>query len=217
VIDDYHGCKDADELIQKDPALWQEAVQKYRPALEWLLEKYVAKYDLKTEKGFQEYATEAKRLIDQIDAEDAVLREKYERIVSERLGISLEAFRAKKVAQPEKKRLKKTTVVKNTTVESRAEKSLAALAQSGKVDLGGFEVKKFDQDELSFIFDEKYGGWGSEELAREATALIEKVESERLNEERKTLEEQIRQAEKDGNEQLEGELMQKLSKMLRRK
>ena len=172
---------------------------------------------MKTEKGFQEYATEAKRLIDQIDAEDAVLREKYERIVSERLGISLEAFRAKKVAQPEKKRLKKTTVVKNTTVESRAEKSLAALAQSGKVDLGGFEVKKFDQDELSFIFDEKYSGWGSEELAREATALIEKVESERLNEERKTLEEQIRQAEKDGNEQLEGELMQKLSKMLRRK
>ena len=54
-------------------------------------------------------------------------------------------------------------------------------------------------------------------MAREATALIEKVESERLNEERKTLEEQIRQAEKDGNEQLEGELMQKLSKMLRRK
>ena len=217
VIDDYHGCKDADELIQKDPALWQEAVQNYRPALEWLLEKYVAKYNLKTEKGFQEYATEAKRLIEQIDPEDTVLREKYEKIASERLGISLEAFRAKKIAQPEKKRLKKTAVVKSTTVESRAEKSLAALAQSGKVDLGDFEVKQFDDDELSFIFDEKYGNWGSDELAREAEALLVKVKSERLEEERKNLEEQIRQAEEGGDEQLESELMQKLNKILRQK
>ena len=63
VIDDYHGCKDADELIQKDPKLWQEATENYRPALEWLLEKYEVKYNLKTERGFQEYCNEAKRLI----------------------------------------------------------------------------------------------------------------------------------------------------------
>lgn len=217
VIDDYHGCKDADELIQKDPKLWQEAVNNYRPALEWLLEKYISKYNLKTEKGFQEYATEAKRLIDQIDPEDTVLREKYERIVSERLGISLEAFRAKKVAQPEKKKLKKTNVVKSTTVESRAEKNLAALAQSGKVDLGDFEVKKFDEDELSFIFDERYGKWGESELQKEATELMKKVQSERLESEQKDLEEQIRRAEEKGDEKLEGELMLKLSKILRQK
>ena len=217
VVDDYHGCKDADELIQKDPALWQEAVQDYRPALEWLLEKYVAKYNLKTEKGFQEYTTEAKRLIDQIDPADTVLREKYERIVADRLGISLEAFRAKKVAQPEKKKLKKTNVVKSTTVESRAEKNLAALAQSGKVDLGDFEVRKYDEDELSFIFDEEYGKWSDADLKKEATELMKKAELERLDAERRDLEEQIRQAEEKGDEKLEGELMLKLSKMLRQK
>ena len=217
VVDDYHGCKDADELIQKDPALWQEAVQNYRPALEWLLEKYVAKYNLKTEKGFQEYTTEAKRLIDQIDPADTVLREKYERIVADRLGISLEAFRAKKVAQPEKKKLKKTNVVKSTTVESRAEKNLAALAQSGKVDLGDFEVRKYDEDELSFIFDEEYGKWSDADLQKEATELMKKAELERLDAERRDLEEQIRQAEEKGDEKLEGELMLKLSKMLRQK
>ena len=215
VIDEYHGCKDADELIQKDPQLWQDAVQNYRPALEWLLEKYVAKYDLKTEKGFQEYATEAKRLIDQIDLADTVLREKYERIVSERLGISLEAFRAKKVAQPEKKKLKKVNVVKNTTVVSRVEKNLAALAQSGKVDLGDFELREFDADELSFIFDERYGKWSDADLQREATDLVKKARAERLEVERKELEEMIRQAEENGDEKLEGELMLKLSKMLR--
>ena len=217
MVDDYHGCKDADELIQKDPKLWQEAVQNYRPALEWLLEKYVAKYNLKTEKGFQEYTTEAKRLIEQIDPIETVLREKYERIVSERLGISLEAFRAKKVVQPEKKKLKKTNVVKNTTVVSRVEKNLAALAQSGKVDLDDFEVKKYDTDELSFIFEERYGKWNDADLQREALDLMQKAKAERLDAERKELEQMIRQAEENGDEKLEGELMQKLSKMLRQK
>ena len=131
VIDDYHGCKDADELIQKDPKLWQEAVENYQPALEWLLEKYVGKYNLKTEKGFQEYATESKRLIDQIDPEDVVLREKYERIVADRLGISLEAFRAKKIAQPEKKKLKKANISGDAVMESKVEKNLAALKIHG--------------------------------------------------------------------------------------
>ena len=217
VIDDYHGCKDADELIQKDPKLWQEAVQNYRPALEWLLEKYVDKYNLKTEKGFQEYATEAKRLIEQIDPADTVLREKYERQVSERLGISLEAFRAKKVAQPEKKKLKKTNVVKNTTVVSRAEKNLAAIAAFGKVDLGDFEVQNFNQDELSLIFEEQYGKWKAEDLQKEAKNLIAKAESERREVERRELEEQIRAAEESGNEALENELLQKMNKLLRSK
>jgi len=217
IIDDYHGCKDADELIQKDAKLWEEAVQNYRPALEWLLEKYIEKYNLKTEKGFQEYATEAKRLIEQIDPADTVLREKYERIVAERLGISLEAFRAKKVAQPEKKHLKKVNVVKNTTNESRAEKNLAALAQSGKVDLGDFEVKTFDRDELSFIFDERYGKWSETELAREADDLMKKVRSERREAERRELELEIRQAEANNDEELVGELMLKMSKILREK
>ena len=182
-----------------------------------MLEKYVAKYNLKTEKGFQEYATEAKRLIDQIDPEDTVLREKYERIVAERLGISLEAFRAKKVIQPEKKKLKKTNVVKTTTIESKAEKNLAALAQSGKVDLGDFEVKKFDEDELSFMFDEQYGKWNGNDLQREADDLIKKVTNERKDLERRELEDQIRKAEEAGDEKLEEELMLKLNKILREK
>ena len=216
VIDDYHGCKDADELIQKDPKLWQEAVNSYRPALEWLLEKYETKYNLKTEKGFQEYATEAKRLIEQIDPADTVLREKYERQVAERLGISLDAFRAKKVSKEEKK-LKKTNVVKNTTVVSRAEKNLAAIAQHGKVDLGDFEVMKFNEDELSLIFEEQYGKFTAPELQREANNLMKKALAERRGAEQKELEEQIRVAEEKGDDAQVEELMKKLSELLRKK
>jgi DNA primase len=216
IIDDYHGCKDADELIQKDPKLWQDAVNSYRPALEWLLEKYETKYNLKTEKGFQEYATEAKRLIDQIDPADTVLREKYERQVAERLGISLEAFRAKKVST-EKRKLKKTNVVKSTTIVSRAEKNLAAIARFGTVDLSDFEVMKFNEDELSLIYDEQYAGWKEPELEKEVASLIKKATVERRAAEQKELEEQIRQAEEKGDDAQVGELMKKLSELLRKK
>ncbi len=217
VIDDYHGCKDADELIQKDPKLWQGAVQKYRPALEWLLGKYETKYDTRTEKGFQEYAAEAKRLIEETGVEDATLRERYERIAAEKLGISLEAFRAKKIEQPEKKKLKKMKAPQDAQVESRAEKSLAAIVEVGKIAVEDVEVRKHNKKELELIFEEQYGKFSKTELEREALGLVKRVKTERLAEERRELEEQIRQAEEAGDEARENELLQKMSEILRKK
>ena len=212
VIDDYHGCKDADELIQKDPKLWQEATQSYRPALEWLLEKYEGKYNLKTEKGFAEYAAAAKSLID--DVEDAVLREKYERIVSERLGISLEAFRAKKVKAPEKK-MKKNVAVKGDKAKiSRAEKNLAALVKNGPVALDDFEpADGLDDDELALIYDELYAKMDKSAREKEAKNLYEKVKRERLEAERAALAEEIRKAEEAGDDARVDELLLAMQKL----
>lgn len=212
VIDDYHGCKDADELIQKDPALWQKATQSYRPALEWLLEKYEGQFNLKTEKGFAEYASEAKRLID--DVEDAVLREKYERMVSDRLGISLEAFRAKKVVKAEKK-MKKNVAVKGDKAEiSRAEKNLAALVKNGPVALDDFEpVAGLDDDELALIFDELYTKLDKAGREREAKNLLKKVMRERLEAERAALAEAIRVAEEAEDDEKVDELLREMQKL----
>ena len=212
VIDDYHGCKDADELIQKDPALWQKATQSYRPALEWLLEKYEGQFNLKTEKGFAEYAAEAKRLID--DVEDAVLREKYERIVSDRLGISLEAFRAKKVVKAEKK-MKKNVAVKGEKAEiSRAEKNLAALVKNGPVELDEFEpVAGLDDDELALIYDELYAKLDKAGREREAKNLYKKVMRERLEAERAALAEAIRVAEEAEDDDKVDELLREMQKL----
>lgn len=212
VIDDYHGCKDADELIQKDPKLWQAATQSYRPALEWLLEKYEGKFNLKTEKGFAEYATTAKELID--DVEDAVLREKYERIVSDRLGISLEAFRAKKVAKPEKK-MKKNVAIKGEKAEiSRAEKNLAALVKNGPVELEDFEpMAGLDDDELALIFDELYAKLDKVGREREAKNLLKKVLRERLEAERANLAEEIRKAEEAEDDDKVDELLREMQKI----
>ena len=211
VIDDYHGCKDADELIQKDPALWQKAVQSYRPALEWLLEKYEGQYNLKTEKGFAEYAAAAKTLID--DVEDAVLREKYERKVADRLGISLEAFRAKKVKQDTKK-LKKNVAKKGEQAEiSRAEKNLAALIKNG-VKCEGFEpASGLNKDELDLIFEASYAQMDGNQREREANNLRKIVERERMQAEREELSTAIRQAEAAGDDAKVDELMRKMQSL----
>ena len=208
VIDDYHGCKDADELIQKDPALWQKATQSCRPALEWLLEKYEMRFNLRTEKGFSEYASEAKRLIE--DIEDAVLREKYERMVSERLGISLEAFRAKKVAAPKKKLRKNVAVQGEKSAISRAEKNLAALLKFGGVALEGFDPVEVDEAELSLIYDELYKELGAGEREKEAQSLLIKVEQERMKQEREELAEAIRVAEEAEDDEKVDDLMRQL-------
>lgn len=209
VIDDYHGCKDADELIQKDPKLWQQAVQSYRPAIEWLLEKYEGQFNLKTEKGFSEYAAAAKTIID--DVEDAVLREKYERKVAERLGISLEAFRAKKVKRDEKK-LKKNVAKKGDVAEiSRAEKSLAAIVKFGEVALDEIEpISGLNEDELSLIFDEAYAKMDKAQREKEAGNLAAIVKRERAKKEREELSEEIRIAEEAGDDAKVDELLRKM-------
>lgn len=246
VIDDYGGCKDADELIQKGAELWQKAVTQGRPAMEWILEKYEEKYDIRTEKGFSEYATEAKKLI--LLLEDAVLREKYERLVSEKLGISLEALRAKKIPET-RRRLKKgaigavsgekggvvknTTrgegtegsVVKNTTDGmSRAEKNLAALLLFGEVKNEGVaeflkskELSELEKKELELIFEEEYGDWEQEERGKEAKSLAGRVATERKEQRRAELEEAIRVAEEAGDEKRENELFEELNHLLRGK
>jgi len=219
VVDEYHGCKDADELIQKDPQLWQEAVRHCRPALEWLLDKYQTKYDLKTEKGFQEYCTEAKKLISQLDEKDTVLREKYERLVSERLGISLEAFRAQKIDIPEKK-LKKPSVDLSKSINngpSRAEKYLASLVRIGKVELEeDITFSEISEDELSLIYEEEFAKHSPEEQKRDAANLLNRVKVEHIASERRRLAAAIEKAEAEGNEDEALRLLTEMNKLIKK-
>ncbi|MBR5418890.1 DNA primase [Candidatus Saccharibacteria bacterium] len=209
VIDDYHGCKDADELIQKDPKLWQQAVQSYRPAIEWLLEKYEGQFNLKTEKGFSEYAAAAKTIID--DVEDAVLREKYERQVADRLGISLEAFRAKKVKRDEKKLKKNVAKVGELDEISRAEKNLAALIKNGGIELAKYDpVEGLNEGELALIYDETYAKMDKAQREKEAQNLLMIVRRERAKKEREELSEEIRKAEEAGDDEKVDELLRKM-------
>jgi hypothetical protein len=107
--------------------------------------------------------------------------------------------------------------VKNTTFESKAEKSLAALVKIGKLDAEGIEVRDYNEGELSLIFEQQYQKFSPDELKRELKSIMRRVMEERATEERKELEEEIRKAEEAGDDAKVGELMQKMSKLLRKK
>ena len=228
VIDDYRGCKDADELIQKDPLLWQKAIEAYIPAIEWLLSKYEEKYDLRTERGFREYAQVAKRLIDQIDVNDTSLREKYEQLVAQKLGISLEAFHNMKLEGSSVKRILKGKKNLKKVRESAAGKYLAAILNYSKADLGFLnnipELKKagiglddllggnFNKDELELIFEEKYKSTTDDALKQEAKELVLKTLKEWKQERQEDIQRKISEAEEAGNDREVERLLEETKK-----
>jgi DNA primase len=64
------GVKDPDELIQKDPALWQAAIDQPLPLVKWVLGQYEQREDLKTPQGKRHYIDEALRIIRMIQNDD---------------------------------------------------------------------------------------------------------------------------------------------------
>jgi DNA primase len=70
---DVVGAKDPDELIQKDATLWAEAVTKPVYAMDWLVDRYKAIYDVTTANGKRQYTdrlmTSIRKLADNVEQE----------------------------------------------------------------------------------------------------------------------------------------------------
>lgn len=77
-------AKDPDELIQKDPALWQKAIDTPSPLVQWVLGQYAAREDLSTARGKSRYIDEALRVIRMLKNEVAVGH--YIQLVAEQTG-----------------------------------------------------------------------------------------------------------------------------------
>ncbi len=110
------GFKDPDELIQKDASLWAEAIEKTRPAIEWVIDQYEARGDMDTANGKRLLMTKALQLLKAVD--DPVEREHYFDILSLKTGTSRgaieERFNQIDDSQEGEKKLKE---VKDTGVE----------------------------------------------------------------------------------------------------
>lgn len=94
------GAKDPDELIQKDPKLWQQAIDSPRDAIEWLLDVYSSQYDLKSAEGKRRITDRVLVIVRTIS--DPVLREHYLQVVGARINASFAALDKKLNQQPEK-------------------------------------------------------------------------------------------------------------------
>jgi DNA primase len=99
--------KDPDELIQKDPALWQKAIDDAEPVVDWILTQYSRREDLTTALGKRKFTTAALRVIRAL--QDPVEQEHYLQKVSTYTDSSIDTLKEKLAGtdEPEEKILKK--------------------------------------------------------------------------------------------------------------
>lgn len=186
VISDYHGAKDPDELIQKSPELWREAVKNAKPAVDWVLEKYEEKLDLSTAEGKQEFANKAMEMIKDLPG---VTQKHYKQQVARRLDVEvrdLEEVTSGKKGTGEffEKRLKgmKTEALKTEALK-KIENNLLAILVYGGVSGSRIEIDVPEDEmklkELEFVFEKEYGGWDKEALEKEVVALEKRRKEEK--------------------------------------
>lgn len=87
------GLKDPDEVIQKDPALWQQAIDSAVPAVDWILEQYSKREDLSTAAGKRTFTTAALKVVRAFN--DPVEQEHYVQKISTFTDSSIEALKDK--------------------------------------------------------------------------------------------------------------------------
>lgn len=199
VISDYNGAKDPDELIQKDPKLWQSAVNNRIPAVEWLLQKYEENLDINSALGKRKYSDIALKLISYI--KDEVERASYEEKVAKKLDIDVEILREKgerlnkKLEQSSKKYLKKPkTKIKNIKLE-KLENSLLALKVFGGITKTPIPLDIPEDEtrlaELELIFNSEHQDYKLSDLEYEAAELLSRYNSELNKQKIKELNDQL--------------------------
>lgn len=90
--------KDPDELIKKDPKLWEKAIAKPEYVLDWLIEQYAKRLDITTAQGKRQFTDTVLATIRRLS--DPVEQEHYIRKTAEMIGSSEAAVAAKLKLQP---------------------------------------------------------------------------------------------------------------------
>lgn len=186
VISDYHGAKDPDELIQKDPKLWEKAVVTAEPAVDWLLKKYEENVDLSSAIGKKKYSDIALKMLGYI--KDEVERASYEEKIANRLNIEVEVLREKgerldkKIRHSSKKYLKKPkTELKNNKLK-KIEDSLLALKVFGGITGVQIPIEVPEDDvrlgELELIYNTEHRDMKKRDVEEEANELLARYNME---------------------------------------
>lgn len=99
--------KDPDELIQKDPLLWEKAIHSPQYAIDWLIDRYKARYDLSTVTGKKHFSDAIAKVLNKIS--DSVEKDHYIQILAKITEVSESAIANKLqiIASGEKSTLKK--------------------------------------------------------------------------------------------------------------
>ena len=87
------GTKDPDELVQKDPRLWQKAIETAEPVVDWVLHQYSAREDVTTAAGKRAFTSAALKVVQNLS--DVVEQEHYQAKIAEMTNTSIEVIKQK--------------------------------------------------------------------------------------------------------------------------
>lgn len=208
VISDYHGAKDPDELIQKDPKLWQDAVKHSVPAVDWLLSKYEENLDLRKAPDKRKYSDVALTLLSYV--KDEIEHASYEEKVAKKLGVSVNILREKgdrldkKLSEKPKKYLKKPKTEVKSDKLKKLENSLLALKVFGNIkkpiiplDPPEDEIKK---SELELVFNTEHEGITNPDYEKEASELLKLYKKELNNQKLTALRQELESLDEESDE-----------------
>ena len=208
VISDYHGAKDPDELIQKDPKLWQEAVNHSIPAVDWLLNKYEENLDLRKSPDKRKYSDIALKLLGYV--KDEVERASYEEKVAKKLDIEVGILREKgerlnkKLAEAPKKYLKKPKTEIKSDKLKKQENSLLALVVYGGLTKTKIPLNIPDDEtklaELELVFNRDHENVKNPNYEKEAAELLARYNKELNTQRIKELNEKLGNLDEDSDE-----------------
>ena len=208
VISDYHGAKDPDELIQKDPKLWQDAVGHSVPAVDWLLKEYEEDLDLRKSPDKRKYSDIALKLLSYV--KDEVERASYEEKVAKKLSVAVDILRekgdrlTKKLEKSSKKYLKKPKTEAKSDKLKKLEDSLLALKLFGGVTKPKIPLDLPEDDtklaELELIFNTEHAAIKEPNYEHEATELLNLYTKELNKQKIATLNEKLEMLDENSEE-----------------
>ncbi len=91
--------KDPDDLIKKNPKLWQEAINNHQYAVDWIIDRYKSQLDISSALGKREFSDVVLATIRRLS--DAVEQEHYLQRLSQIIDVSVEALKTKLDANEE--------------------------------------------------------------------------------------------------------------------
>ncbi len=235
-------AKDPDELIQKDLELWKDSISKPQPAIEWIFDQYEKRLNIATAVGKKEFSTIALKLVENLNdpvEKDFYIEQISKRIgiskttllgkfdekprpVKPKRRIKIEKTDEKFVdeyiyeddllalAIKEQKLAEMLTDLQDGILHDKQRNQILQILKSNNIDL----LKNFD-DYVKILLlkaDERLGnikGSATDEMKR----LIHKIKTQNLQERKVNLQEQLEDAEIQGDENLKMKILMEIMQL----
>ena len=235
-------AKDTDELIQKDLELWKDSISKPQPAIEWIFDQYEKRLNIATAVGKKEFSTIALKLVENLNdpvEKDFYIEQISKRIgvskttllgkfdekprpVKPKRRIKIEKTNEKFVdeyiyeddllalAIKEQKLAEMLSELQDNILHDKQRNQILQILKSNNLDL----LKNFD-DYVKILLlkaDERLGnikGSATDEMKR----LIHKIKTQNLQERKVNLQEQLEDAEIQGDENLKMKILMEIMQL----